>query len=61
MMELKQGEGLLSTEYFLIWKPSHEPYQSQDEVIEYLCKEELTLEIAKDIAKNGLNPLELCA
>ena len=38
--------------------PRHEPYQSQDEVIEYLCKEELTLEIAKDIAKNGLNPLE---
>ena len=41
--------------------PRHEPYQSQDEVIEYLCKEELTLEIAKDIAKNGLNPLELFA
>ena len=41
--------------------PRHEPYQSQDEVIEYLCKEEKTLEIAKDIAKNGLNPLDLFA
>lgn len=41
--------------------PRHEPYQSQDEVIEYLCKAELTLEIANDIAKNGLNPLELFA
>ncbi len=41
--------------------PRHEPYQNQDEVIEYLCKEEKTLEIAKDIAKNGLNPLDLFA
>ncbi len=38
--------------------PRHEPYQNQSEVIEYLCKEEQVLEIAKDIAKNGLNPLE---
>lgn len=41
--------------------PRHEPYQSQAEVIEYLCKDEYVFELAKDIAKHGLNPLELFA
>lgn len=41
--------------------PRHEPFEDQDEVISYLCEFELVLPIAKDIAKNGLNPLELFA
>lgn len=41
--------------------PRHEPFDDQDEAIQYLCKEEQVLAMAKDIAKNGLNPLELCA
>lgn len=41
--------------------PRHEPYKSQAEVIEYLCKDEYVFELAKDIAKHGLNPLELFA
>jgi len=41
--------------------PRHEPYATQAEVISYLCKAELILPIARDIAKNGLSPLELFA
>lgn len=41
--------------------PRHEPYETQAEVISYLCKDELILPIARDIAKNGLSPLELFA
>lgn len=41
--------------------PRHEPFEDQDEVIAYLCDHELVLPIAKDIAKHGLNPLELFA
>ena len=41
--------------------PRHEPYQSQAEVIEYLCKEENVIELAKDIAKHGLSPIDIFA
>ena len=41
--------------------PRHNPFKDQDEVIEYLCREEQVLELARDIAENGLNPLELFA
>lgn len=41
--------------------PRHKPYQSQAEVIEYLCKDEYVFELSKDISKHGLNPLELFA
>ena len=36
----------------------HERFQSQDQVIQYLCREENVLVLAKDIAANGLNPLD---
>ena len=36
--------------------PRHKPYQSQDEVIDYLCQHESILSLARDIAKNGLIP-----
>lgn len=41
--------------------PRHEPYKSQAEVIEYLCRDEYVYQLAKDIATHGLNPLELFA
>lgn len=38
--------------------PRHEQYQSQDEVIEYLCKNEYIFALAQDIIEMGINPLE---
>ena len=38
--------------------PRHSPFKSEDEVIDYLCSNEDILALAKDIVKNGLNPLE---
>lgn len=38
--------------------PRHEPYSKQAEVIEYLCRHENVLPLARDIVRNGLNPLE---
>lgn len=41
--------------------PRHEPFEDQSQAIEYLCREERVFELARDIAENGLNPLELFA
>ena len=41
--------------------PRHEPFENQDDVIEYLCHDERVLDLARDIVSNGLNPLELFA
>jgi hypothetical protein len=41
--------------------PRHEPMETQDEVIEYLMKDEYVLPLAADIAKHGLSPLEAFA
>ncbi len=41
--------------------PRHKPFDDQSKVIEHLCREEFVLNLAKDIVKNGLNPLELFA
>ena len=41
--------------------PRHKPFQTQAEVIAYLCQSEKVLPLARDIAANGLNPLELFA
>ena len=41
--------------------PRHEPYKTEAEVIEYLCREEQVYSLARDIAKIGINPLEICA
>ncbi|AMG75463.1 hypothetical protein [Sphingopyxis granuli] len=38
--------------------PRHKPYETQSEVIEYLCSHESILTLARDIAANGLNPIE---
>ena len=41
--------------------PRHEPFDSQDKAIEFLCSNEYVYELAKDLTKVGLNPLELFA
>lgn len=42
--------------------PRHEPYTSEAEVIEYLCRYENVFPLAKDIVQlGGVNPLELLA
>lgn len=38
--------------------PRHKPYETQSEVIEYLCNHESILSLARDIVANGLNPIE---
>jgi len=41
--------------------PRHEELETQEEVINHLCKNEQILAMAKHIVKNGLNPLEVFA
>lgn len=38
--------------------PRHEPYETQSQVIEYLCRHEEVPQLARDIKKHGLSPLE---
>lgn len=38
--------------------PRHKPYETQSEVIEYLCNHESILSLARDIVAHGLNPIE---
>lgn len=38
--------------------PRHKPYDTQSEVIEYLCAHESILSLARDIVAHGLNPIE---
>lgn len=38
--------------------PRHKPCNTQAEVIDYLCNHESILSLARDIVKNGLNPIE---
>lgn len=39
--------------------PRHKQFVNQKQAIEYLCQEELVYELAKDIARYGINPLEI--
>lgn len=41
--------------------PRHEPYENEEQVIDYLCRYENIFPLAKDIVQHGLNPLELLA
>ncbi|MGB5065925.1 MAG: hypothetical protein WBO29_00930, partial [Albidovulum sp.] len=41
--------------------PRHEPYNTQADAIEYLCRKENVIQLARDIVKLGLNPLEMFA
>lgn len=38
--------------------PRHDPYELESQVIEYLCRHENILPLARDIVDNGLNPIE---
>ncbi|MBR0666959.1 hypothetical protein GXW71_21545 [Roseomonas hellenica] len=38
--------------------PRHAEYDSEAKAIEYLCKKESIVALARDIVKNGLNPLD---
>lgn len=57
----KQEEVDLDRIFLDLENPRHEVYDTQAEVIDYLCKRESIYPLAKDIAANGLNPLELFA
>lgn len=39
--------------------PRHEPIETQDEIIEHLCKDEQVFNLARNISDAGPNPLEL--
>ncbi len=39
--------------------PRHEPIESQEEIIEYLCKDEQVFNLARNISEAGPNPLVL--
>ncbi|WP_133139847.1 hypothetical protein [Legionella genomosp. 1] len=41
--------------------PRHQPFSSEEQIIDYLCCNELVYELAKDIVHNGINPLEAFA
>lgn len=41
--------------------PRHDPFDTPEEVIEHLCKNEDVISLARDIARHGSNPLELLA
>jgi hypothetical protein len=41
--------------------PRHDPYENEEQVIDYLCRYENIFPLAKDIVQHGLNPLELLA
>ncbi len=38
--------------------PRHEPYETQSQVIEYLCSNEEVIQLARDITQHGLSPLD---
>ena len=38
--------------------PRHEPFDTQAEVIEYLCQDEEVAQLARDIAQRGLSPFD---
>jgi hypothetical protein len=47
--------------FFDLENPRHEPFKTEDQVIEYLCEREEVYPLARDIARHGLNPLERLA
>ncbi len=47
--------------FFDLENPRHEPFKTEDQVIDYLCEREEVYPLARDIARHGLNPLERLA
>lgn len=61
MSNLGIPENILLSRIFLLHSnPRHGPFDSEAESINYLCDKEDVYSLARDIVKNGLNPLELC-
>ncbi|HUW98905.1 MAG TPA: hypothetical protein VMV40_08725 [Acidiferrobacter sp.] len=48
----------ISRIFLMLDNPRHGPLENESKVIARLCSEEKILPLARDIAKNGLNPLE---
>ena len=44
--------------FLSLLNPRHEPLASEGAAIEYLCEHEYVYELARDISRHGLNPLE---
>ena len=42
--------------FFDLENPRHEPFKTEDQVIDYLCEREEVYPLARDIARHGLNP-----
>ena len=40
--------------------PRHEPIETQEEIIEHLCKDEQVFNLGRSISDVGTNPLESC-
>src|SRR4051794_5770659 len=47
--------------FLALENPRHEPFETEAQVIDYLCEKEDVYPLARDIAKHGLNPLERLA
>lgn len=47
--------------FLALENPRHEPFDTEAQVIDYLCDKEDVYPLARDIAKHGLNPLERLA
>ena len=56
-MDIDQGQ--FGQVFLDLENPRHEPFTLESEVIEYLCRHENILPLAKDIVANGLSELEL--
>lgn len=63
MAKFPIGVENVSLNRLFLWleNPRHDPVASEPEAIQYLCEKESILPMAKDIAENGLNPLERVA
>ena len=55
---MKIGQKEFGQIYLDLENPRHEPFTLESEVIDYLCRYENILPLAKDIVENGLNDME---
>lgn len=60
MAKYKRTEKIVPLERIFLnhENPRHEPYETQAQVIEYLCRHEDVPQLARDVVKHGLSPLE---
>ncbi len=60
MLEPRRIERTISLDRIFLHheNPRHEPYETQAQVIEYLCGNEEVPQLARDITRHGLSPLD---